>query len=129
VSTETELLIKGSNLLPPALDDQAADRFLFDPERRLAALAPQMLQAEEGALKVFPNPARDHVQILLPSAIQENRRISVYNAAGQLVRSLELEGPGSTSAALDLTGLERGVYFIRLQSPGYSGVTRLVVGQ
>ncbi len=129
VSTETELLIKGSNLLPPALDDQAADRFLFDPERRLAALAPQMLQAEEGALKVFPNPARDHVQILLPSAIQENGRISVYNAAGQLVRSLELEGPGSTSAALDLTGLERGVYFIRLQSPGYSGVTRLVVGQ
>ena len=61
-----------------------------------------------GSLTVQPNPAQDMVEIRFNQAINGKQRLSIYNALGELVRSLDWKA-AQTEVALD--GLPSGVYF------------------
>ena len=42
--------------------------------------------------------------------------VHIFNVAGALIGSVVLEQPG-TEAAIDVTGLQTGLYFLRIQQP------------
>jgi hypothetical protein len=63
------------------------------------------------ALQLFPNPAKDRIQVLL-SGVSEAQPMQVRNALGQLM----LEGTLHGRASIDVASWPAGVYFLRAGS-------------
>lgn len=60
---------------------------------------------------VYPNPFED--QITIESSSLDEHGIQVYNAVGQLINSLKTNG---TITKLDLAGLKKGVYLMKIKT-------------
>lgn len=71
------------------------------------------------APELFPVPARDRVQVLIP----EPSTVLVHDALGRLAIRLDLDLPGETT--LDLAGLSPGLYLVTISSRSGS-VTKLL---
>jgi len=74
-----------------------------------------------GHLKVYPNPALHdgeiRLQLSLPS--RSNVKIEIFNSIGQLVYAGKvLVEPGDKEIVVPLSGLARGVYFIKASGDG-----------
>ena len=68
------------------------------------------LEQKESVLKLWPNPVRGQLNILSEEYIRE---IRLYD---QLMREISTEGyaTGSNQYVLDLSGLKRGIYLLRI---------------
>jgi hypothetical protein len=83
------------------------------------------------ALSVSPNPARGAFSVRYDVPRQSRVSVGVYDAAGRLVRSLS-EGevpPGRYEARLPSGILPAGIYFLRLDTPGFRAVKKAVVAR
>jgi len=93
------------------------------------------------SLSVSPNPARGafsvRYDVPLTLALSQRERegvrevmsLGVYDAGGRLVRSLAQGdvAPGRYEARLPAGALPAGIYFIRLETPGFRSVKKAVV--
>ncbi len=71
-------------------------------------------------LFLYPNPARDNINISWDNA-DNNIVINIINSRGQLVKTIDVkETNGSLEETIDLSGWQKGIYFIRIA--GESGV-------
>ncbi|HMH23262.1 MAG TPA: glycoside hydrolase family 44 protein [Puia sp.] len=70
---------------------------------------------------VFPNPAKNvlHVQWSLPAGIATPRTtaaamlsLRIVDAAGKTVKSLSIPGTGTVSTQVDISSLQKGLYYI-----------------
>ncbi len=83
------------------------------------------------ALSVSPNPARGPLSIRYDVPTQSRVSVGVYDVDGRLVRSLS-EGdvaPGRHEAKLPAGELPAGIYFLRLDAPGFRSVKKAVVAR
>lgn len=81
-----------------------------------------LLSAAGGTrFSMMPNPARDRVSITLPEG---NFQLEVFTALGGLVHSRTVP---STSTELDLHGMPRGIYMVRVSVGARSSLHRLAV--
>ena len=55
------------------------------------------------SFKIFPNPVKDNVSILLQNN-SELKRVTLYNNLGKSIKT-------SNTTSLDVSNLSRGVYF------------------
>lgn len=76
-------------------------------------------------LEVFPNPANGELNIHFTDSIPENTELHIYTADGKLL--YELINPTDTEMTLDVSGVESGVYLIRLTSQDINIVERIVI--
>lgn len=67
-------------------------------------------ELEPVALQIYPNPARDVVNIVSSELIQEIRLI---NMLGQMIHTSTVE---SASVQLNVSGFDRGIYFIQIRT-------------
>jgi pimeloyl-ACP methyl ester carboxylesterase len=73
-------------------------------------------------IKIYPNPAADHLTIESPSGSVGNARL--YNSHGQLVA----EQSGTNGPLIVQTGdLPNGIYFVHVQLDGQTSVQKLMV--
>jgi len=64
------------------------------------------------AMQLFPNPATDRIYFELPDPGETSgTRIEIYDAAGRLVRQVTID-----SNSMDVSGLARGMYHVRILS-------------
>jgi hypothetical protein len=91
----------------------------------LSAIAEERRQ-EVASPGVVPNPARGEVTLTLPPS---SERVTVHDAAGNLVREYEAGGGSLTWDGRDLRGREvaAGVYLVKLAGKGLSETRRLVL--
>ena len=84
--------------------------------------------AGTAGLQVAPNPCRNDCRFTLPGAAIDGARITLYDAAGRLVRTLPANGRQVAWNGLDDAGktARRGVYYCRLQGAGLSASTKLI---
>ncbi|MVM32592.1 PKD domain-containing protein [Spirosoma sp. HMF4905] len=83
------------------------------------------LSAEyEQELKVFPNPAREYVNVDLPDTKNAIVQLDLLTSVGQLIRSevLTLEGP--VTHRLSVIDLPTGLYLIRARAEGQWNLTQ-----
>jgi uncharacterized protein YjdB len=66
-------------------------------------------------LFVYPNPVKDHVNIVIPDAKGSKSLLKVFDTAGRLIKSIEVDGE---RYVLDVTGLRHGMYNIVVYSNG-----------
>ena len=64
-------------------------------------------------IRVYPNPAREHVMIDLDAFNGNMQKIELVDAAGQQVINPVLS-PSGKSVDLSLNNLSEGIYFVRI---------------
>ena len=77
--------------------------------------------AQETSLNVFPNPARERINVECET---EMRRVTLCNALGQQVLRVN---PNAPQAELQVAGLPRGLYQLKVETVGGSTVRKVVV--
>lgn len=64
-------------------------------------------------LLIYPNPSKGSVQIIIPSAITGLTSVQVINSTGGLVKVVK----NSADKYINIDGLQKGVYIIKISSP------------
>jgi len=82
----------------------------FDGSYEYSEVVSVQIAGAPGALRLFPNPAREEVQLL--SAGTEALRYDLFDAFGRLLRSDAVAPQGR----IDISGLTQGTYLLRVSS-------------
>ncbi len=79
-------------------------------------------------LSLYPNPARDAIQIGYELERSADMQVQVMDLQGQVLRSLDLgrHAPGQHRTSVDVNDLASGMYFVRLQT-GEAYTTRKLI--
>jgi hypothetical protein len=65
----------------------------------------------------YPNPVSDgNLFLKIPESLQNNVSISICNVLGSLVKRVQTGSDLSNPVHVDLSGLNPGIYFVRVQS-------------
>jgi hypothetical protein len=85
--------------------------------------------AESMAMKVYPNPAKSHVEISLKLPQLNNQRVSltIQSASGAMVRSMPVTVSDGMITKIDLSTFSPGVYIVNVLSNGKVVATRKFV--
>lgn len=75
---------------------------------------------------IFPNPGQGSYNLVYPGGVPANMTIQVYNVAGSMLRSYTMT-KGNVCVAIDITGEQAGIYLVRMVSPEYTSVQRIVL--
>jgi hypothetical protein len=79
-------------------------------------------------LNIYPNPAKDWLTLSFVAQNSDNVLVTMSTIAGSEVYSQKLNGnSGSYYHAMDLSGLNKGVYLLRLQSEAGNLVKKVVI--
>lgn len=68
--------------------------------------------AEQVGLKVFPNPFRDHADILVNQSGLKLKEVRIYDSAGKIKKAVRVQADPGRSLKIDTQDLGRGVYYI-----------------
>ena len=77
-------------------------------------------ESEENSFSVYPNPVKDVVNV----NCKDLEQVSLFNAVGQKIESLNTEG--NDKVQIDLSGLPSGVYILQAVSQGHTLTRRIV---
>jgi hypothetical protein len=79
-------------------------------------------------IKIYPNPAKNEVQINYELEQAASVSFAIFNTGGQLVHSVDYETqpPGQYTQAVGLHDLAPGVYFCTLVSDRFYHTTKLI---
>ena len=89
----------------------------------------RIVRNEPLELKLFPNPVQGELSIQIESYVKGRIRITLTDINGKQIRMLEKDriAPGKHTYPLDTTGMESGIYFVRVQAGSYSRSEKLVI--
>ncbi|GEM_PF-1581186 len=68
-----------------------------------------------GNLVVYPNPARDRINIQLPNIALQKGMIHIYNFFGQHILATSINELNQNILTIDLNGFENGIYWMVIQ--------------
>jgi hypothetical protein len=88
------------------------------------ALIPDL--PDNQSIFIYPNPVRDRIYIKITGYQNESGHCQLFNANGQLFRKAELPVNNCISE-LDVTDLQRGIYFLSIISQGHSYTCRVML--
>ncbi len=77
-------------------------------------------------ISVFPNPASDQVNIVLPNTISGITTFNITNNLGQVVLKSGNEFT-SSQVSLDISNLSQGIYFITIENNNQRTIEKLIV--
>lgn len=72
---------------------------------------------KENPVKVFPNPAKNMLNIQFEETISTDARIQIYNNMGSLVLCAEIN-KGNAAKTIDVSQLRSGLYFYSITLSG-----------
>jgi hypothetical protein len=96
----------------------------------LAAPNPNGTDADESndALTIWPNPTDGAVDIRLNFSEKYIYQVSVVNLLGETVLTKDVESiPGLNELHLDLSHLSEGTYFIKIESPEFQSLRKIML--
>lgn len=88
----------------------------------ISLLSPTNEESSLTAVMVYPNPTSGAFSVELPVGAE---KVNIYNAAGQLVQSTEIE---NATNATDFMLQDDGIYMVQILAKSGSFVKKLVVG-
>lgn len=72
------------------------------------------------SLSIFPNPGDGNYQVMINSAKPGSVSILIYDLLGNRVYENAIQVDGPTQNSLNLSGLSKGVYFLKVEGDGIS---------
>jgi hypothetical protein len=82
-----------------------------------------VVDQDEKNIKLYPNPTRD--RITFDNSQAGITRVSVYNYLGQEVL-LPIDCTSLPEVTIDMSGLSKGMYFLRLEGAGDSSIEKVI---
>ncbi len=80
--------------------------------------------------RVYPQPANDYVVLRVSSPINANLTCAVYDLSGRKILSfVEFVNEGVTDIPINSSGIESGIYYVKMTIGRYSTVKRLAVAR
>jgi len=77
---------------------------------------------------VYPNPAKDNINLSFVNENAENASYQMVNVIGQTIRTQNIPSvKGETLYNVNLNGIESGIYFIKLSVGNKTSVTKITV--
>lgn len=104
-----------------------AESFECVSEREEVVVTIGTVGIEEGelsAVKVYPNPTTDYVNVLVPEGIDEAVQFELFDVAGNLIQSREIF---SGTSVIELAQVANGIYLVKLTSNNGLKTSRLIV--
>jgi hypothetical protein len=80
-------------------------------------------------IEVFPNPASTSAYIVIDVKRKQNMQYKISDVNGRLISQKSLTGIAEAYETIDLSGIESGVYFVKIILEDHSSVTRKLVVQ
>lgn len=74
------------------------------------------MEAQTAALRLYPNPASQTVQVLLNGSLGAGK-LTIFNGLGSLVAVYDIESEAQTKA-VDVSSLASGLYFFQAMRGG-----------
>ena len=87
----------------------------------LKVFAPGIQQLAVDDIQIFPNPAKDQLNIIVPEL--DGQQIIIVNIHGQQVYSSELT---NQHTKVDISLFEKGLYFVQILSENQNLVRKVV---
>jgi hypothetical protein len=78
-------------------------------------------------LNVYPSPAKDQLNVDIPSRMAEPTQIIIYDASGKQVKSFVETWDGRSPVKVDLSTLLEGNYILQVQNRRLTASKRFVV--
>ena len=79
-------------------------------------------------LRVYPNPASDYTNLSFRLEEGTDVQVNIFDVRGALVKSERLNNMrGETTLRIDLGGFSKGLYIVRVTSPGFVENLKIVV--
>ena len=78
-------------------------------------------------IKIMPNPSDGLINIEYPDHFQHTSNVEVFNNFGQFIRRYPKVTAHTKNIEIDLTGLEGGVYFVRIEWAGQSILKKVIL--
>jgi hypothetical protein len=77
---------------------------------------------------LFPNPASGIVGLNMDLRDNAKVKVSVFNAVGQLVKTINVDGQaGENAVTLNIAGMPSGIYIVKAEANGNSGITKKLI--
>ncbi len=77
-------------------------------------------------IKLFPNPSHDHINLFIDSGWGEISSISLINILGEEIQKHEFVSQTGNNFLLDISGMENGIYFVKVKSVSKSEVLKFI---
>lgn len=90
-------------------------------------LAVNEIAPESFFFEVYPNPARDHVFIDLPSDLKNNVSVSIFDHVGRKVQEKRYSAAENGTIKLELIGYRAGIYIIAISDETSVASRKLMV--
>jgi len=71
---------------------------------------------ENSEVKLFPNPAKDNLNVSLSPAIAGQNEITVYDMTGRKILNSIVDCNINSSLSFDISALENGVYLFSIKT-------------
>jgi hypothetical protein len=102
--------------------DYTEGKYVFVQEE-LSTVSSRAPQAES-LLNLYPNPASDRITLVYD--YQGELEVNVFDVTGRNVLSTRHNGAGFSQLSLDITPLERGLFFLQLKAGDRTEVQRFI---
>lgn len=131
---ENNMHIIGLLLDPSGRIDNAASTSIFEAEANGFEVGPNLGITEffdnniDDVLKVYPNPVSDILNVSIVSPDAEENMISIYNHAGQLMRTFDVNvTSGAWNFNIDVSKYAKGLYSIEYRNKKATTIKKFVV--
>jgi GH35 family endo-1,4-beta-xylanase len=76
------------------------------------------------SISIFPNPVKDGMLIAENKSGENLTQLELIDLQGKIVKSLK---PDQSSAGIEVSGLKKGMYFLRIHSEGSQWIEKIVI--
>jgi len=87
------------------------------------------VEASLADIKLYPNPAKNILNVDLGSKTPVLTDISVYSLVGKLIEAFHYNIDGNTALKINTEKFENGLYLLRVKNNGFSGTKRFCVSK
>ncbi|MBA9078282.1 MULTISPECIES: T9SS type A sorting domain-containing protein [Rufibacter] len=83
---------------------------------------------DERSLSVFPNPSNGIITVSLEGFENKKTELRIMNVIGNVVYQEVVQDPSERyTRTIDLNKLAKGLYYVKLETPTYSEVRKVVI--
>jgi hypothetical protein len=98
-----------------------------DPARRSGRMGDLVAEQQVPEISVYPNPTQGLLNLSFRGINEEQGRIELFDLTGRIVYKREMSFKNEQITELDLHGIVKGIYQLRLTATGFTRTVKVVI--